>query len=235
MVLRFLTTLLLSIFIFYNKTLVFGGIFLSILVLFAIIYQGKISKRFFFAMLYSSLIIFIIQILFRKGDTLVYQYHFIKIYKESILIGVNVAMVMISMVFIMAILQSLDPEIVFYSIEKCSLTKFLTIPLYASYRFLPVISHQIRVMRFYAKMRIKRRNEKFWPSVNIYKNLLIPLFVSIYKRIYFMSISVERKGVNRNAQYFEKKNDKFSLISLLYFIITVSAIIIFILRGKHVL
>ncbi|MCD6579947.1 hypothetical protein J7L48_10780 [bacterium] len=235
MVLRFAATLILSIFIFYNETLTFALIFLSILILFSFIFKGKISKKFFLTMLYSSLIIFIIQIIFRKGNTLLFQYHFISIYKESIIIGINVAFVMISMVFIMAILQSLDSEVIFYSIEKCRITKFLTIPLYASYRFLPVISHQIKVMRFYALIRIKRSNKGFWQTLKIYKNLLVPLFVSIYKRIYFMSISVERKGISKNAQYFEKKKDKFNMGSFIYLVLILLVIALFFLKGKYVI
>jgi energy-coupling factor transporter transmembrane protein EcfT len=218
MILRLLATLIISTFLFINRTVTFAGLFFGILVIFSIIYKAKLRGKFLKMLLISSMIIFIFQILFRKGNIPIFQIWIIKIYPEAIKIGINVGLVFLSMVFIIGILRTLDEEIIFSTFERTPVLKFLKIPLYTAYRFLPVISYQAMVMNFHAVCRLKRNKKNFFKIIRVYQSLLVPFFVSVFKRIFYMSLSVERRGIEKVKYLFEKKKDVPSFIDIVYLV-----------------
>ena len=235
MMLRLLTVLIISIFIFINRTVIFGLSFLLILILFSFVYRAELRSRIFKFIFFSSIFVFILQILFRTGNKILFQYGIITIYNEGIILGINVATVFLSMAFIIGILRTMDENVIFSYLEKHKLIEFLKIPLFSGYRFLPVLSYQAKIMNHYASIRSIRAKKGLFSRIKMYMDLLIPYFVAVFKRIFYMSLSAERRGIEKVQRVFPEAKNRIDFRDSIFFIVSLSAAILYLLFRRSVL
>ncbi len=225
MILRLITTLLISAFIFANSTVTFGLIFLLITVCFSIIFKSSLSGKFLKFVISASITVVILQMLFRKGDYILYALGPIKFYLTGLYMGLNVATVFLSTLFIIGILGTVDPDVIFHKMEAAHFPRVIIFPLYTAYRFLPAITIQARVMNHYATIRSNRGRAGFFSKAKLYSSLLTPFFVGVFKRIFYMWLSVERRNIESVDSLFAKKSDRTRAVDFIYLFFALISII----------
>ncbi|MBP5780512.1 MAG: energy-coupling factor transporter transmembrane protein EcfT, partial [Clostridia bacterium] len=239
---KLLGTLAFMVFVLLIKT--FSAYILTAIFLAAVFIAAHIPFKYVLKSLRAVLVIiavtFIINIFFFQGKELLWSWKFIHIYKDGLIFSTKMALRIMSLV--------IGASVVTYTTTSVNLTdgleslmkplKIVRFPVHEAammmgiaLKFIPIFADETdRIMKAQTARGSDFDSKKFMARVKSYIPVLIPLFISAWRRADELAQAMNARcyrGGNGRTRYRMMKFTKFDLIALLVFLAYGAGIILF--------